>query len=570
MAIKGQQIVITYQAWDLNTASPLAGDVSNHTCRLSIDGANLVTATNTPTELGYGVYAITLTASETNCNALTLQVSSSTTTVVIPSVQITFNPSSSAPSASDVATAVWGAQTRTVTNTIPSASDISDAVWTKDLDTYNYTTTPGMAYKYIKENSNVLANISLNVIDLPENIWTYTTSTGRTLTAATLASGSLAKASDLSGLSTFDPTNDTVLIDSTQAAGMTTATGFATPSDIPTSDIAAIKAKTDNLPSSPAAVGSAMTLTSAYDAAKTAAQAGDAMTLTSAYNAAKTAAQAGDAMTLTSAYDAAKTASQLTASDLPSDYAKPGDAMTLTSAYDAAKTASQLTSADLPSDYAKSGDAMTLTAAYDAAKTASQLTVSDLSGLSTFDPSNDTVTINSTQAATMTTATGFATASDISSAVADLETYGDNHWTGGSSGGGATAAEIWNYSGHGGRTLTASPTDVSTLATKTDLSNVQTAITGAMPSTSGLATAQNVTDAKEAIIAEIPTAPNDYAKASDVAAVNALIKRLDAGVLHWSTTATVLTLYNDDNTTLKTYTLQRDAQGNITRIDPNA
>lgn len=37
--------------------------------------------------------------------------------------------------------------------------------------------------------------------------------------------------------------------------------------------IAAIKAKTDNLPASPAAVGSPMTLTSAYDAAKTAAQA---------------------------------------------------------------------------------------------------------------------------------------------------------------------------------------------------------------------------------------------------------------------------------------------------------
>jgi hypothetical protein len=36
-------------------------------------------------------------------------------------------------------------------------------------------------------------------------------------------------------------------------------------------NVAAIKAKTDNLPASPAAVGSAMTLTSAYDAAKTAA-----------------------------------------------------------------------------------------------------------------------------------------------------------------------------------------------------------------------------------------------------------------------------------------------------------
>lgn len=46
-------------------------------------------------------------------------------------------------------------------------------------------------------------------------------------------------------------------------------------------DVAAVAAKTTNLPASPAAVGSAMTLTAAYDLAKTASQAGDAMTLTS-------------------------------------------------------------------------------------------------------------------------------------------------------------------------------------------------------------------------------------------------------------------------------------------------
>ncbi len=46
-------------------------------------------------------------------------------------------------------------------------------------------------------------------------------------------------------------------------------------------EVGAIKAKTDNLPASPAATGDAMTLTVAYAAAKTASQAGDAMTLTS-------------------------------------------------------------------------------------------------------------------------------------------------------------------------------------------------------------------------------------------------------------------------------------------------
>jgi predicted amino acid racemase len=165
-----------------------------------------------------------------------------------------------------------------------------------------------------------------------------------------------------------------------------------------------------------AVTGDAMTLTAAYDDAKTAAQAGDAMTLTAAYDAAKTASQAGDAMTLTAAYDDAKTAAQagdqmdlvnapnatavtaiqnglatptnitaasgvaLTAAyDAAKTAAQAGDAMTLTAAYDAAKTASQagdamtLTAAyDAAKTAAQAGDAMTLTAAYDDAKTAAQ------------------------------------------------------------------------------------------------------------------------------------------------------------------------------------------------------
>lgn len=54
--------------------------------------------------------------------------------------------------------------------------------------------------------------------------------------------------------------------------------------------LTAIKNKTDLIPASPAAIGDAMALTGAYDAAKTAAQAGDAMNLTPAYDAAKNAA----------------------------------------------------------------------------------------------------------------------------------------------------------------------------------------------------------------------------------------------------------------------------------------
>ena len=72
-----------------------------------------------------------------------------------------------------------------------------------------------------------------------------------------------------------------VTIDSTQAATLATAAALATVGD----NVAAVKAKTDNLPTSPAATGDAMTLTSAYDAAKTASQfnaAQDAVTIDSA------------------------------------------------------------------------------------------------------------------------------------------------------------------------------------------------------------------------------------------------------------------------------------------------
>ena len=72
-----------------------------------------------------------------------------------------------------------------------------------------------------------------------------------------------------------------VTIDSTQVATLATAAALSTVGD----NVTAVKAKTDNLPASPAAVGSAMTLTAAYDAAKTASQfdaANDSVTINSA------------------------------------------------------------------------------------------------------------------------------------------------------------------------------------------------------------------------------------------------------------------------------------------------
>lgn len=59
-----------------------------------------------------------------------------------------------------------------------------------------------------------------------------------------------------------------VTIASTQADTFATASALTTVGN----NVLAVKAKTDNLPTTPAATGDAMTLTSAYDAAKTASQ----------------------------------------------------------------------------------------------------------------------------------------------------------------------------------------------------------------------------------------------------------------------------------------------------------
>jgi len=165
--------------------------------------------------------------------------------------------------------------------------------------------------------------------------------------------------------------------------------------------ITAIKAKTDNLPASPAAVGSLMGLA---DGAIT-----DAKIATDALSAAKIKADAvtkiqnglakpGDAMTLTGAYDKAKDdvltplaaaksvvdAVKAKTDNLPASPAAVGSAMTLTPAYDKAKddvltplaTVDSIVDAikaktdNLPASPAATGAAMTLTSAYDAAKTA--------------------------------------------------------------------------------------------------------------------------------------------------------------------------------------------------------
>lgn len=139
--------------------------------------------------------------------------------------------------------------------------------------------------------------------------------------------------------------------------------------------IDAIKAKTDNLPATPAAVGSAMTLTSAYDAAKTAASQTSVNDIpTTAEFEARTLPSASYALDSTVAKDSTvMKAANYTVPDnvnivVASQRAVSADnkATSIESKLDLVKAKTDT----IPANPAQVGSAMTLTSAYDAAKTA--------------------------------------------------------------------------------------------------------------------------------------------------------------------------------------------------------
>lgn len=355
---------------------------------------------------------------------------------------------SSAPSAATVANAVWN---WTVSG-IPSPycmysrlTSIPDAVWTTNNRSLSSLSVVSGLTTYTLATTGDIPSIA----DIQSGLATsanVTTAQNAIINAMPSIPNDYARRTDIpdvSGLSTFDPSTDTVTINATQAATMVTATGFATPSDL--------------------------TGLSTFD-------------------------PVNDTVTI----NATQAAGMATATG----FATP----------------------------------------------------SDLAGLSTFDPANDTVTINSTQAATMVTAdvsglaipadiptsditaiktkvdslqntdlTGIATATNVTTAQQAIITHGDSNWTGGGSGGsGATPAQIWGYEN---RTLTASPTDISSLATSSDLAG----------STSTLQT---------------------------------LLTNILAGLYHWRVTNNVLTIYNDSHDAIATFSITRDPTGNIIAVTP--
>ena len=680
------------------------------TATISINGATATAIADTITEIGDGWYKFNHSFN----TAGNILIFFSCTGCVIP------------PWEDDVVVVAGGGSS-------PSAADIALAVWSYEDE--NSATCPYRSIRYVKEGSTyyvpLLSGYTSGYDVLADYLWNFDPSTvlsttsaayrlvdiqdnaarpgdAMTLTTAYNAAKTAAQAGDAMTLtaaynaaktaSQFNAATDTVTINSTQATSLASASDL----DSVATKVELIKSKTDNLPTNPAATGDAMTLTAAYDAAKTASQfnaSTDAVTINST--------QAATMVTATGfATPSDIPTADITAIKTKVDTLHNTDLTGIATSANvtAAQTAIIAAMPTIPTDYAKA---------------------SDLTGLSTFNAATDSVTINSTQAATMVTATGFATPANITTAQAAIIAHGDENWVGGGEGGGATPKQIWEYAD---RTLTAAP---STLATKTDLTTAVSGLstfnaatdkvtikasqladiasdvwahtlylqnvgytagtilagtmglsdaildatdtittygdnhwtTAIIPTDdithiknkvdtlhntdlTGIATSTDITAAQAAILNAVPTAvwgdttiysgnskgnklstierlsqsmpgmiwmvdadygassegtigqalynmfndhatsseiaavqdaieditidTSDLAKSSEVAVLAELQKDLNAGVLNWSVTANALTIYNDNNTVRGTYTLTRDTDGNITRILPNS
>ncbi len=118
---KGVQHTITYFAKNLETGTRYSGDSGNHTCMISKDGGGFSLASNRPTDIGNGLYALKLTATETDCDFFTLYVGSSTTNIFIEPVRLTFNdPEQFKADVSGLATSSQVEALQTSVNAIPT------------------------------------------------------------------------------------------------------------------------------------------------------------------------------------------------------------------------------------------------------------------------------------------------------------------------------------------------------------------------------------------------------------------------------------------------------------------
>lgn len=263
--VASQKLIVF--AFDSTTNLPKTGDAANITAYVSKDyGSVTVLGDTSATEMdstnAKGYYLFDLTQGETNGNTLLFSAKSSTANIVVvgsPATVFTDPPNSSLLAIDGSGQVTVGALASGSIHLATFASDVGN------LSNHSGTAQSGSTSSTFKMDTGATAT---------DNFYQYqilqlTGGTGAGQTAIIASYVGSTRVATIVGTWAVTPDNTTTF--ATMLSGLALVgdkTGFA--------------------------------LTSAYDAAKTAAQAGNAMTLTSAYDAAKTAAQAGDAMALTS------------------------------------------------------------------------------------------------------------------------------------------------------------------------------------------------------------------------------------------------------------------------------
>lgn len=155
--LKGTAYTITYVAWDTSTGGLKTGDVTNHTCAWQKDNSTPATCTNSPAEVGGGVYKITLTSTETNCDFGTLTVTSSDSSVVIAPLQIVFHDASQYKAdVSGIPASVWSNSSRTLT---ASPTDISSLATASAVSTLQ-SSVSGLSIPTVSQIQSGLATAS--------------------------------------------------------------------------------------------------------------------------------------------------------------------------------------------------------------------------------------------------------------------------------------------------------------------------------------------------------------------------------------------------------------------------
>ena len=131
------------------------------------------------------------------------------------------------------------------------------------------------------------------------------------------------------------------------------------------------------------------------------------------------------------------------------------------------------------------------------------------------------------------------------------------------------SAAVWNESS---RTLTASPTDVSGLATASSISTLQTKVeaipTTAAPTAATVAAA--VWNESSRTLTASPTDVSALATSSDLADVKNTVDKILGVSSYFTIEENTLQTYDENGTELQAYTLTVDTKGNITGIEPTA